>query len=396
MTGWACACVLLGGVLAAQPSGDKPVVVPVAELDRRQDLDGRLIQTEGRPYIWAPTQIRLLLSKAKFERGSAFPNRPSRDANLRIIGRLQWRRDASVVSVTRLEFLPSDAEWFTQREAALGPKDFQGRYELGRWARTQARLYQDEVLLERGLKMLRRGLGVEATVRGGEDPRALGRLAEKGKRMLPEERAAGFPSAQGLYLRAVVGLRKAAAKSASELLGVAQKVRGWLPGADEPLSPKSAGPPDGALPRLQRLPLRGWADTPSRLRRRAAQELFNGLIAEAVTVVLSSTPPATPKALQNVSDRVGLLAPARTDLLGRLDEAIVKRQYGSVDGMTDAELKAFVARLRQRPHPPEQKIRPSVTITGEGQVAMSIRQSVVSQRILPSSAETPATPPLPQ
>jgi hypothetical protein len=47
-------------------------------------------------------------------------------------------------------------------------------------------------------------------------------------------------------------------------------------------------------------------------------------------------------------------------------------------------------------YPPEQKNFPSGKMSGEGHVAMLIFHSVVSHRISPSSADTPATPPLPQ
>ncbi len=47
-------------------------------------------------------------------------------------------------------------------------------------------------------------------------------------------------------------------------------------------------------------------------------------------------------------------------------------------------------------YPPERKIRPSPTITGEGMFEILIRQASVCQRTLPSSAETPTTPPLAQ
>ena len=325
------AWALLAVVCAAHAAGPDVVSVPIAELDGRADLDGRTVEVEGRLYIWAPTQVRLLRSKAKFRiDGGEFPKPPSRDANVHMVGRVRAERGGLTVLVSTIRFLPSDLARFAQRRVDLAPKDYKGRYVLGRWGRRRAQLYDDRDLLAQARAVLREAVRLEADVLGAKNPDVLVRLAAKSKRVLPEEQPAGFPTAQELYLQAAAHLRRAAT-SPMQILDVAAKLRQWLP------TVAGSGGADHARP---------GAGAPSA----AAARRYRDLLSQAVDEALSPGDPVSPGDLQALADRIRRLGPGRTDLIDRLDRAVLERQLGRIPQMTDAEVQALVARLsRQRP-----------------------------------------------
>ena len=112
------AWALLAVVCAAHAAGPDVVSVPIAELDGRADLDGRTVEVEGRLYIWAPTQVRLLRSKAKFRiDGGEFPKPPSRDANVHMVGRVRAERGGLTVLVSTIR-LRSRTAWLERTSAS--------------------------------------------------------------------------------------------------------------------------------------------------------------------------------------------------------------------------------------------------------------------------------------
>ena len=346
MNRWGCALMLLASVCGAPASGQEPVSVPIGELDGRQDLHGRTVRVEGRLYIWGPTQIRLLHTKAKFVPARASFRKPvSREANVFITGRAEFGQDELVVLVDQITFGPSDMEQFGQQQAALGPKDYAGHYALGQWARGRARLYKNQELLTHGLAVLRKGLRLEAEVRGQDNPKVLEHLANRSRKLLPEERSSGFPTAQAFYLRTVKALRHAAAGSPEKLLDAAEKMRQWLPEAAKPLKSVATGRTADPKQRLPHDVQTAQADKP--LPERCT--LYHELLTRAVEALLSVDRPQ-PQRLRKLAGRVRRLGPTRTDLIRRLDEAILQGRLQSAREMSDPELAAFIDELEEK-HP---------------------------------------------
>lgn len=124
---------------------------------------GLSITVEGRYSAVSGTLLRLEKCDLQFrpEEGMQLPRLPRDSRNVQATGVLKEVGNSFVFIVKRLRELPSDAEEFKKRQAAISTGKPQQWYELGEWARSRGQFYEDESLIEQGMQAFRQGLNGE-------------------------------------------------------------------------------------------------------------------------------------------------------------------------------------------------------------------------------------------
>ncbi len=121
---------------------------------------GLSITLEGRYSAASGNLLRLEKCELQFrpEPGKTLPRVPRDSRNVQVTGVLKEAGNSFVFIVKQLRELPSDAEEYKKRLAAIDSGKPEQWYELGEWARSRGKFYDDESLIEQGQQAFLQGL----------------------------------------------------------------------------------------------------------------------------------------------------------------------------------------------------------------------------------------------
>ncbi|MBX7167631.1 MAG: hypothetical protein K1X74_14975 [Pirellulales bacterium] len=175
-------CAVVLAMAVANAAGE---TLDVTEYEpRMEQLQGLRTTVVGRFASMAGNRIKLVGSAIDFRLSeTARPPRPG-TKNVELTGAAAREGGRWVFVVAVAEAVPSDVEQFDERRRAIAERDFGQLYALSRWARTQARRYDDAELRSRAVSAFREAFAWEETAlidRG--DGQGLLELADRGREL---------------------------------------------------------------------------------------------------------------------------------------------------------------------------------------------------------------------
>jgi hypothetical protein len=167
-----CVCMLLAPSTIAQAATQSGAIfVDASELDRRQDLVGKLVKTDDRVRFYQAhgaqgyDEVYLKRTHVIFRLPPRLrPENSPRPMPVVVEGRLGREGGELICEVTSLEVKPNDLDRLDQAVAALPSKEFEKRKAWGVWAENRGKSFkpEDKVLIQRGRAIQAEALRNEA------------------------------------------------------------------------------------------------------------------------------------------------------------------------------------------------------------------------------------------
>lgn len=139
-------------------------------------LEGRYSALSGSELRFAGCDLRFLLPK------SFIRPRPN-VKNLEVSGQLERQNGELVFVVRSLRSRPNDLELLDRKRVSIDAGQPEALYELGQWARDRGQFYEDEELIQAGLRLLESGLTREYELLKSDDVDGLRALAARAEGM---------------------------------------------------------------------------------------------------------------------------------------------------------------------------------------------------------------------
>ena len=147
------------------------IFVDASELDRRQDLVGKLVKTDDRVRFYQAhgaqgyDEVYLKRTHVIFRLPPRLrPENSPRPMPVVVEGKLGREEGELICEVTSLKVMPNDVDRLDQAVAALPAKDFENRKAWGVWAENRGKSFkpEDKVLIQRGKAIQAEALRIEA------------------------------------------------------------------------------------------------------------------------------------------------------------------------------------------------------------------------------------------
>jgi tetratricopeptide (TPR) repeat protein len=164
-------CVLLLPSTVARATQSEAIFVDASELDRRQDLVGKLVKTDDRVRFYQArgaegySEVYLKRTHVIFRLPPRLrPENSPRPMPVVVEGKLVREGNELVCEVTSLVVQPNDVDRLDQAVAALPAKEFETRKAWGVWAENRGKSFkpEDKVLIQRGKAIQAEALRIEA------------------------------------------------------------------------------------------------------------------------------------------------------------------------------------------------------------------------------------------
>jgi hypothetical protein len=335
-------------VLAQAP----PVAVEPAELNRRNDLVGKVVSVEDRVLYYVPHAGRgydeLKLKRTDVVFRLPPPLRP-RDtpspAPVEVKGRLVRSGAEMACEVLALRLLPTDLERLDREVTALGTKDFEGRKQWADWAERRGNDFKDTALLRRSRALLAEALQIEADQKRGtvDAPAAWLSMAQDArKRGIPE------PEPSALAHRAFRA-KLAAASTGRDVKGVLAAIERFFP--------RASGDHGSGSGRLDRWQKAYSADPASTYRDRllpaeVRKDFDRRLWADADQKLLEAQAAEDPHSAVALAARAETELPERPDLAQRLLTTGLESARQNLGVLRRDEVAAIAQAYQEKLHNP--------------------------------------------
>jgi hypothetical protein len=349
----AFAASLLAPALAQ--TQNEAVSVEPAELDRREDLIGRVVVVDDHVKYYVPRngaepdELQLKRTPITFE----IPRRlrpPSSNRLTAVIVRGVLKRDGGrlVCAVADIQAVAGDLDRLERGLTSLPAREFETRRAWAQWAERRAKEFKDNALRDRARMIEGDALRIESEMKrlGVDAPREWLTMAQEARRrQVPE------PGPSELAHRAFKA-RLVAATTAAELTAVIQEIKDFFP---EAASDKESGRinlarwegaydnnpagtyHDATPPVRKALDRRIWADANARLLElQAAQDLPSALAA---------------------AETAASLLPERTTLPAQLIEKATSTARQDLGNLRLSEAKALAAVYRDKLQQPAEEVK---------------------------------------
>src|SRR5436305_2422222 len=152
-----CLCVFLApSTIAQAATQSEAIYVDASELDRRQDLVGKLVKTDDRVRFYQArgaegySEVYLKRTHVIFRLPPRLrPENSPRPRPVVVEGKLGREEGELICEVTSLKVMPNDVDRLDQAVAALPAKDFENRKAWGVWAENRGKSFkpEDKVLI---------------------------------------------------------------------------------------------------------------------------------------------------------------------------------------------------------------------------------------------------------
>lgn len=140
---------------------------------------GLEVQVSGRLQAISTNQLRFKKCKVKFKATRRLSKLSKDASNVRVSGELVLDGKRVLVRISTVEELPSDLKRFQSRKLALKRSKLGGWYELGEWAGSLAKFYDDKELAARSLEASAQGVAIERKALKKNNASGLLQLANK-------------------------------------------------------------------------------------------------------------------------------------------------------------------------------------------------------------------------
>jgi len=237
---WACAALVLPA--AAARAQVLSVAQFNAKVERWRSSNAEppdvALRVEGRVVLLARDRLRLRNCPVPFVAGDQLPEFDRAVKNVEVGGRVV--RDAKSGEyqfvVAQARALPDDHEVFHERRRALRQAGSEQWHQLGEWAVSRGKFYNDQNLVALGEEAHVKGIVLEREALAGGQPEPLFELAERAKAL-----AVRSSVIQEIIHEGCLSLwRQSRGQKGAELAGVLEQLRQRLPGAKEPLPYRNA------------------------------------------------------------------------------------------------------------------------------------------------------------
>lgn len=348
-----CSYVLMAPPWVTQAATQSEAIfVDAAELDRRQDLVGKLVKTDDRVRFYQAhgaqgyDEIYLKRTHVIFRLPPRLrPENSPRPMPVVVEGRLSREGGELVCEVTSLEVKPNDLDRLEQAVAALPAKEFEKRKAWGVWAEHRGKSFkpEDKSLIQRGKAIQAEALRNEAERKQAtvDAPAQWLALAEEARRRnIPE------PDPSALAHKAFQA--KIAAAKGREFNDVIGAINRFFPQAAKDLA--SGTIPLGRLEEAYKSdPAATYREAPAGLRGALNRRLY----ADALQRVLETEAAQDPARGVALAQQAEAELPERPSLATQLLTQGLDAVRRNVGVLHLSELKTIAQRYREKLRNPQ-------------------------------------------
>lgn len=357
MGGLICAVLLVAGARAqAEPLSVMQFNEKLKEWRTEQKQPPPLTYSvEGRVTLYSKDRLRLMncrdvlfLSKAEL------PERLRKASNFEVTGKVvvDPKSGAYTFEVSSAREVPSDVEKFHELRRKLRNQPAEKWYDLGKWAETRGKFYEDHELLVRSGEAYQNGFELERKELARDNPQGLLDLAEKAKsfRLSPVLRQELTHEAYHLLWERSRDLPVAG------LEDLAKQMAQSLPDCSKPL----AFLPNDLIKKYQREPLETYAGANDETRRKIHRLLYSDLKMRAITPGLA----ADGSNGLEIASQIDKFVPERHATAESYRDKALAAQAAEVATFTRSQVAdlADQYRARQRPKQADQLIESWLTL----------------------------------
>jgi tetratricopeptide (TPR) repeat protein len=339
---------------AQEPGLGAAVPVDPTELERREDLLGKLVSVDDRVrfYQYHPGQgfdeLYLKRTKAVFRLPPALrPASQPRPNPVVVQGIPRKEGERIVVEVTSLRVVPKDLDRLERGVAALPPKDYENRKAWAAWAEKRGLDFGEPALVQRARDIQAEALRLEAEARRGavDAPGEWLALAEEGRRRKIPEPAPSALAHKAFRARLA---RIQSIPEANELVA-----------AIERFFPESANDFDAGRMTLGRWeqaysedPATAYQTCPAALRKALDRRLW----ADATKLLLERQAAEDPPSSVQLADRAASLLPERPEFSRDLLNAGLELAASDLRSLRLADVRAMGQAFRDRLDNPQRAL----------------------------------------
>ncbi|WP_165072184.1 hypothetical protein [Paludisphaera rhizosphaerae] len=337
--------VLTSGLPAARAWQESATAVEPADLARREDLVGKLVNVDDRVRFFQ-NHPRVGFDELYLRRTPVVfrlppPLRPdSQPGNPAVVvqGRLVREGTQLFVDVTSLSLQPADLERLDKSVASLSARDYTSRLKLAEWAARRARDFADNALAARAKEIEAEGYRIESNAKRLVDPpQEWLSLAKEGRK-----KGVAEPDPSALAHRAFRAML-AAAKSPPDLDSLKEEVERFFP--------SSATPPAGGETGLgawgeqyEQDPATAYRSAPAGVRSALDRRLW----ADIVQKVLESRVAMDLQGALKAVDDAEKLVPERPLLAAKLVDQAQTRARETLASLSLAEARSVASLLQKQ------------------------------------------------
>jgi len=164
---------------AAQDDDAMSIEEFVQKRDRWQILQGATLKIEGRKRGLSDERLSFNNCDLLFQFAEGVKPPPANGKNVQVSGSIETRQGKLTFIVTRIKWLPGDAETLADRRGRLEQDDAEPWYALANWAAGRGAFYEDAELLNSAADLRRMAIDIEYRQIKASDIQPLYALARK-------------------------------------------------------------------------------------------------------------------------------------------------------------------------------------------------------------------------